>query len=309
VKYWQTLIRREFWEHRALWLAPLVVAGLLVVLTLLSGGVHISGDARVEIDGSEIDFVKALTEERAAKLFGVLIAGLYVPQLIVMFVVLGFYMLDALYSERKDRSILFWKSLPVSDAHTVLTKALVALVVVPLGVWLLSVVTSLAIVGSLSLKLGGGPLANLVQWNTPIWFGAQGAMFTGTLIAALWYAPIAAALLLISAWARRNVFLWAVLPPIGLMLLEETAFNTSHVARFIEYRFGGFFDAMGMGVNRAEPATGPGATDQQFAHIAEVYNRLDVTPLLANIDLWLGVAAAAAMLWLAMQIRRRRDDT
>lgn len=309
MKYWQTLIRREFWEHRALWLAPLVVAGLLVILTLLSGGVHISGDARVQIDGSEIDFVKALNEERAAKLFGVLIAGLYVPQLIVMFVVLGFYMLDALYSERKDRSILFWKSLPVSDAHTVLTKALVALLIVPLGVWLLSVLTSLAIVGSLSLKLGGGPLANLVQWNTPIWFGVQGAMFTGTLIAALWYAPIAAALLLISAWARRNVFLWAVLPPVGLMLLEETAFDTSHVARFIEYRFGGFFDAMGMGMSRAEPAAGPGVADQQFAQIAEVYNRLDVTPLLANVDLWLGVAAAVGMLWAAMQIRRRRDDT
>jgi ABC-2 type transport system permease protein len=309
VKYWQTLIRREFWEHRALWVAPLVVAGLLVVLTLLSGGVHISADARVNIDGEQIDFIKALTPERAGKLFGVLIAGLYVPQLIVMLIVLAFYMLDALYSERKDRSILFWKSLPVSDAHTVLTKALVALLVVPLGVWALSVLTSLATVGALSLKLAGGPFATLVQWNTPIWFGVQGAMFTGTLIAALWYAPIAAALLLISAWARRNVFLWAVLPPVGLMLLEETAFDTNHVARFIEYRFGGFFDAMGMGVSRSESGVVAGVTDRQFAQIAEVYNRLDVTPLLANIDLWLGVAAAAAMLWLAMQIRRRRDDT
>ncbi len=218
-------------------------------------------------------------------------------------------MLDALYSERKDRSILFWKSLPVSDAHTVLTKALVALLVVPLGVWAISVVTSLATVGALSLKLAGGPFATLVQWNTPVWFGVQGAMFMGTLIAALWYAPIAAALLLISAWARRNVFLWAVLPPVGLMLLEETAFDTNHVARFIEYRFGGFFDAMGMGVSRTDSGVAAGVTDRQFAQIAEVYNRLDVTPLLANIDLWLGVAAAAAMLWLAMQIRRRRDDT
>jgi ABC-2 type transport system permease protein len=309
MKYWQTLIRREFWEHRALWLAPLVVAGLLIILTLLSGGVHISADSRVNIDGTEVDFVKALTPDRAAKLFGVLIAGLYVPQLIVMLVLLGFYMLDALYSERKDRSILFWKSLPVSDAHTVATKALVALVIVPLGVWAISVVTSLVIVGALSLKLAGGPFANLVQWNTSIWFGVQGAMFVGTLIAALWYAPIAAALLLISAWARRNVFLWAVLPPVGLLLLEETAFNTHHVARFIEYRFGGFFDALGMGVTRTETGVASGTTDREFTQITDVYNRLDVTPLLANIDLWLGVAAAVAMLWAAMQIRRRRDDT
>lgn len=309
MKYWQTLIRREFWEHRALWLAPLVVAALLIILTLLSGGVQISADARVEIDGGEIDFVKALTPDRAAKLFGVLVAGLYVPQLIVMLIVLGFYMLDALYSERKDRSILFWKSLPVSDAHTVATKALVALLVVPLGVWAISVLTSLAIVGALALKLAGGPLANLVQWNTPIWFGVQGAMFVGTLIAALWYAPIAAALLLLSAWARRNVFLWAVLPLVGVMLLEETAFNSNRVARFLEYRFGGFFDALGMGVSRGVDGVAVGVTDRQFEQIAEVYSRLDVTPLLANIDLWLGVAAALVMLWAAMQIRRRSDDT
>jgi ABC-2 type transport system permease protein len=307
MKYWQTLIRREFWEHRALWVAPLVVALLLVLVTSLSGGVHISADARVEIDGEAIDFGKHLTQANSAKLFGVLIAGLYVPQLIVILVVLFFYLLDSLYGERRDRSILFWKSLPVSDAHTVLTKALVALVVVPLGVWALSVLTSLATVGLLTAKLSGTQLTALVRWDTPTWFGVQGAMLVGTLIAALWYAPIAAALLLISAWARRNVFLWAVLPPVGLMLLEETAFDTSYVARFLEYRFGGFFDAMGMGVRRNED--GVGVMADEMARISEVYGKLDVSPLLANIDLWLGVAAAAVMIWLAVQVRRRSDDS
>jgi hypothetical protein len=62
-----------------------------------------------------------------------------------------------------------------------------------------------------------------------VWFAVQGAMFVGTLVAALWYAPIAAALLLVSAWARRNVFLWAVLPPVALMLVEEIAFDTNRV--------------------------------------------------------------------------------
>jgi ABC-2 type transport system permease protein len=307
MKYWITLIRREFWEHRALWIAPLVVAGLLIVLTALSGGVHISADARVEIDGESVDFVKAITPERADKLFGVLVAGLYVPQLIVVLVGLFFYLLDALYSERKDRSILFWKSLPVSDAHTVATKALVALIVVPLGVWAIAAVTSLATIGVLTGKLAGTTFAPIVQWDTGIWVGVQGAMLAGTLVAALWYAPIAAALLLISAWARRNVFLWAVLPPVALMLLEETAFDTNRVAAFLAYRFGGFFDAMGIGVSTSERAVG--VTDREFARIGDVYSRLDTTPLLGNIDLWLGVAAAALMLWAAVQVRRRRDDT
>ena len=307
MKYWLTLIRREFWEHRALWVAPVVVAALLVFVTTLSGGLHISADSRIEIDGEAIDLAQKLTPDNASKLFGVLIAGLYVPQLIVVLVVLFFYLLDALYGERRDRSILFWKSLPVSDAHTVLTKASVALLVVPLGVWVLSVLTSLVTVGVLNAKLDGSAFAIAVQWNTPVWFGVQGAMFVGTLIAALWYAPIAAALLLISAWARRNVFLWAVLPPVGLMLLEETAFDTNYVARFLEYRFGAFFDAMGMGVQRNE--SGVGVMADELAKISDVYNKLDVTPLLANVDLWIGVAVAIAMVWLTVQVRRRSDDS
>ena len=307
MKYWITLIRREMWEHRALWVAPLVVAAVLIIVTALSGGVHISGDARVQIDGEAIDFINGITPERAVKLFGVLIAGLYVPQLIVMLIVLGFYLLDSLYSERKDRSILFWKSLPVSDAHTVAVKAMVALLVVPLGVWALSVLTSLVTVGALTAKLSGGPFAAIVQWNMPVWFAVQGAMFIGTLVAALWYAPIAAALLLVSAWARRSVFLWAVLPPVALMLLEEVAFDTNRVAGFLEYRFGGFFDAMGMGADGKQGVVRPG--ENPFDHIAAIYGKLDVTPLLGNIDLWLGVVAAAGMMWIAVLVRRRRDDT
>ncbi len=307
MKYWITLVRREFWEHRALWVAPLVVAALLIVLTAVSGGVHLAADARIEVDGQAIDFVKAITPERAEKLFGVLVAGLYVPQLIVVLVGLFFYLLDALYSERKDRSILFWKSLPVSDSHTVAAKALVALVVVPLGVWAVSAVTSLATIGVLTNKLAGTSFAPIVQWNTGIWLAVQAAMFAGTLVAALWYAPVAGALLLISAWARRNVFLWAVLPPVALMLLEKTAFDSNRVASFLEYRLGGFFDAMGMGVSPGERAVG--MTDREFARIGEVYSRLDTTPLLGNVDLWLGVAAAVLMLWAAVQVRRRRDDT
>ncbi|MEZ5459667.1 MAG: hypothetical protein R3E65_10310 [Steroidobacteraceae bacterium] len=162
MKYWQTLIRREFWEHRALWLAPLVVAGLLVVLTFLAGGVHISADARVEIDG-QIDFVKApdrgvrrqavrradrrpvrAAADRHADRAGLLHAR------------------RAALASARTRSILFWKSLLVSDAHTVATKALVALLVVPLGVWAISVLTSLAIMPVPWASNSGGPFATLV---------------------------------------------------------------------------------------------------------------------------------------------------
>ena len=103
-----TLLRREFWEHRALWAAPAAVALLIVLLTVLSGGLT-GSPVEIRIDGKEADFIARMSGPEQQKFFGVVVAGLMVPQLLVAMVVLFTYLLDSLYSERKDRSILFWK--------------------------------------------------------------------------------------------------------------------------------------------------------------------------------------------------------
>jgi ABC-2 type transport system permease protein len=300
-----TLIRREFWEHRGLLWAPVAVAGLLVLFTLLAGGVP-RGPIHVQVGGASLnDFVAAMTGERQRMFFGIVVAGLLVPQLVVAMLVTFFYLLDSLYSERKDRSILFWKSLPVSDAATVASKACVALVVVPALVFGLAMLVSLVVFGVLAAKYSGTPLATLVQWHTGDWLALQGVLLLNLLVAALWYAPIVAALLMISAAARRATVLWAVVPPIGLTLLEETIFNTNQVWAFLRYRFTGFFDAMGMGFGRAIG----GPTDEQVRRVEVLYQKINAAPLLLNVDLWLGVAVALALLAAAVRLRRWRDDT
>ncbi|MCP5327306.1 MAG: hypothetical protein H7A18_01645 [Sinobacteraceae bacterium] len=298
-----TLIRRELWEHRGLLWAPVVVAVLLVALTLVFGGLP-RGSVQIQFDGGANDFITELSGERQRMYFGIVVAGLMVPQLMVAMVVTFFYLLDSLYSERKDRSILFWKSLPVSDAATVGSKAAVSLVVVPLIVYGLSLLVSLVVFAVLAVKYSGTMFAPLLEWHTLDWLAMQGVLLLNILIAALWYSPIAAALLMISAAARRTPVLWAVVPPLALILVERSVFGTEHVLRLLGYRFSGFFDAMGMGFSG-----GQSSTDPSRWRIETLHDQINVAPLLLNIDLWLGVVVALVLLAIAVRLRRWRDDT
>jgi ABC-2 type transport system permease protein len=300
-----TLVRREIWEHRALVYAPLVVAALLVLsLASLTNGM-VDGVTTVRIDGKDIDFVGAMTGENQRKFFSIAVSSMLIPQLLVALVVVFFYLLDSLYSERKDRSILFWKSLPVSDTLTVGSKAFVALIVVPFVVYLTAMVAGLVILGITKLKVAGTPFEAMFEWHTVDWLLVQGSLFLNILIAALWYLPIAAALLLISVAARRAVILWAILPPFILFIVERSTLGTQRVFDFLAYRLTGFFSAVGTEFGRSASR----ATSDRVARISMIYERIDALPLLANVDLWLGVAAGIAMLVLAARLRRWRDDT
>jgi ABC-2 type transport system permease protein len=298
-----TLVRREFWEHRGLFWAPLITAGLLVLATFLGGSR--GGAVRIAVDGKTQDFIAAMSGPAQEKFFGVFLGALIVPQLVVALVVVFFYLLDALYSERRDRSILFWKSMPVSDTETVASKALVALLLVPLWVWLLSLAVGVLGFGALALKVSGTPFASLATWHMGSWLAVQGTLLLNTLVAALWYAPVAAALLVLSAFARRAVFMWAVLPPLVLIFLEKVAFNTGHVAAFIGRRLSGFFEARGEWV---EPAASASA-ERKVAAYTELYDRISALPLLSNPELWAGVVVAVALFYVAVRLRRWRDDT
>jgi ABC-2 type transport system permease protein len=286
-----TLVRREFWEHRALWIAPLIAALLLVVCATI-------GTFHMDLDDS-----RHLTEpqDRVA-LFTVMqwvVAGvLYV----VAVVVLSFYLLDCLYAERKDRSILFWKSMPVSDGMTVWSKCLVAFVVVPLGVYLLAIVAGFLFSGILAARLALAGAAPILGWDTLEWLRSELAMLLIVILGILWYAPIGACLLLLSAWARRIPFLWAMLPPVVAPLLELIAFGTHHIWNFELQRTAGIWWTLGIA----------------HAHIFSHHGVRPLGTLLAEADfgaafsdsgLWLGVVFTAAAVFAATRIRRYRDDT
>ncbi|MGQ0835736.1 MAG: hypothetical protein ACT4O5_12620 [Gammaproteobacteria bacterium] len=294
-----TLMRRELWEHRALWVAPLVVV-VLLLLSVMSG--------RGTVDLPDEVFDGALTRDQKLALFALTQWALTIPQYVVMVIVLFFYLIDCLYAERKDRSILFWKSLPVSDGATVISKLLVALVLVPLGVYVLALVTDVLFAGVLSFRLRDSVMGQaLLTWDTGVWLQVQGLMFVGLIVAMLWYAPIAAYLLLVSAWARRNVFLWAVLPPVLLLMAEEIAFNTDYVKNFLGYRLGGVWGELGVGhgLDQLETVL---KTDGSSS-VQNLFETIDATSVFGSASLWLGVAAAVALVWGAVRFRRYRDDT
>lgn len=149
------LLRREFWEHKgSMFWAPLIVGAVLVVLlgcTITWGIVSHGIPAHVTINGHTLDHARLdqiLPEETklmVAKIATGMYLGAAAPLFAILTGVVFFYCLGALYDERRDRSILFWKSLPVSDPMTVLSKALTAMVVAPAITLALAVITSLAL--------------------------------------------------------------------------------------------------------------------------------------------------------------------
>jgi ABC-2 type transport system permease protein len=210
--------------------------------------------------------------------------------------------MDCLYLERKDRSILFWKSLPVSDVTTVLSKLLVGLVIVPLGVYLTAMLASVLFQSIWAIRVAYGSLPNIVvAWDTVAWLKVQGLMLYGLIICALWFAPLAASLLLVSAWARKNVFLWTILPPVIAIFIEKAAFDTRYSLHLLEYRTWGVWNALGIN-------PGPGERGQVYS-LADLFDNVSMAKAILNIDLWLGLAVAAALVFAAVRIRRYRDDT
>jgi ABC-2 type transport system permease protein len=150
-----------------------------------------------------------------------------------------FYSLDALHGERRDRSILFWKSLPVSDLTTVLAKASIPLVVLPALVFAITVALQLVMrVLSVAVTAVHGAGAT-VESGLPL-FEMQLVLLYGLAVITLWLAPIYCWMLLVSGWARRAAFLWAVLPPLALTAVERMIFGTWYFGSLMQDRLVGF---------------------------------------------------------------------
>jgi ABC-2 type transport system permease protein len=285
------LVRREFWEHRALWLAPLVMTGLFALCVAI-GRIHLGVEESATVQG-EAQRVAVLTIIQV-----VLAVLLY---LVAMFVV-SFYLLDCLYSERKDRSILFWKSLPVSDGLTVSAKLLVALVVVPLGVFVLALLAHLLCTAILGLRVLSGSVPVVFTWSTYEWLRTAWVMLLVTVLAALWYAPLAGYLLVVSAWVRRAPVLLATLPVVIGPILEWLAFGTRHIMDFINYRLNGIWWLLGVHNTRI-------VTKHGLYSVGTALEVLNFRAVLTSVDLWLGLMVTGALLYAAIRIRRFRDDT
>ncbi|HEX8271059.1 MAG TPA: hypothetical protein VF615_00325 [Longimicrobiaceae bacterium] len=279
--YWS--VRRELWENRSLYLAPLGVAAFMVA-GLVIHGVTMPGHLPGML-GSDPAM------PRSARVTYAFVSML---MLATSFAVGAFYSLEALGGERRDRSILFWKSLPVSDAATVLAKAVVPLAVLPL-----LTLAVLVAMQAVMLLLSAAALAAQGQAVAPLWREVQPprmwpALAYATAAMALWHAPVHAFLLLVSGWARRTAALWAVLPLLALGALEKLTLDTARVAAWVAYRLLGWYPE-----GFAAPARGGFPFDPLAAATP--------TRFLASPGLWMGLAFAAACLAAAVRLRRSRE--
>lgn len=315
------LLRREFWEHKGgfLW-APVVMGAIMTVLTVLgsiTGSVMVGNrlaDGRFEMDGLEIDGKTGI--EAATRAFGMagdasLFSGVVMTSIVLAFVVF-FYALGCLYDDRKDRSVLFWKSMPVSDAQMVLSKAAWALLLAP------------------ALAIMVGLVLGIVLWlNTAIFAVANGipgasGVFTqshpfkmllhavaNVPVYAFWALPTVGWLMLCSAWARTKPFLWAVLIPIlgavliswldslpGISVPHDKVWYTLVVRGLLSALPGTWY--WNKAVERGE-IDGPN----------DLASRIDMSAswqAFATAELWIGAAIGAAMIFAAIRLRRWRDE-
>ncbi|TDJ35503.1 MAG: hypothetical protein E2O53_06160, partial [Gammaproteobacteria bacterium] len=159
------LLQRELWEHRSIYIVPIVVA-VVMTLAALTGQVSINGMEHVDI--GIVGASNMPDNARAAVLSGIMI-GLSTTFVFSMWILTIFYALDSLYAERKDRSILFWRSMPSTDLETVLSKLLTAMLVIPLVTFAMILVTHLAVLlfASVWVAARGGSGLTLIWGSVP----------------------------------------------------------------------------------------------------------------------------------------------
>jgi ABC-2 type transport system permease protein len=284
--YWS--VRRELWENRSIYIAPLAAAGVAMLGFFISlVWLPRSMRAPAAMDQGDHFIMLVMPYGHTAWLL-----------MLTAFLVGVFYSLDALHGERRDRSILFWKSLPVSDVTTVLSKVSIPLVVLPLLVFAITVVTQLIMVllSTAVLLMSGVNPATL--WRQLPLFQMELVLLYSVTVLVLGQAPLFALLLLISGWARRTAFLWAVLPPLAICAIEKIAFNTMHFAGLLGYLLTG---GSGNAFSFRTPSGAP--VDPHFIPLAQI------TPgrFLSSPGLWIGLAFAAIFLTAAVRLRRYRE--
>jgi len=278
--YWS--IRRELWESRSIYIAPLAAA-VVFLLGFLISMVRLPQKMRAlsALDPAHQREAIAMPYDMAAGLL-----------MLTAMIVGMFYCLGALQGERRDRSILFWKSLPVSDLTAVLSKASIPFVVLPLLTFAITVATQWIMLLLSTAVLWANGLNAATLWMRLSFFQMSlYLLYHLVTVHALWQAPIYGWLLLVSAWARRAAFLWAVLPLLAIGAVERLVFNTRHFTAMLENRFSG---------GGAEALTMPGTFPMNpMTHL---------TPgtYLSSSGLWIGLLFTALCLAAAVRLRRYR---
>ena len=311
-KTMEWLVKREYWEYKGMFFWAPVRLGLLMII-LLVGIMIYSG-------GRDMNFhfhdAPQLLEHKAEVVTA--IANNYIAASIPLFMMLGtlifFYCLGAMFEERRDRSILFWKSLPVSDTATVMSKVTLALVVAPLISIAVGIVTSFVMLMIVSIVMAfqgmnflGALFSNGDLYLTPLRLIGMWPVYV------LWAIPTVGWLLMVSAWARSKAFLWAVGMPVLALIIVKMAdyvfklnINMNWVSQNIFLRIlGGLFPGIWLTSQDATRIVNMGQF-QRYSDMGVTFNNAWMS--LMDAGMWGGVVAGALMIFAAIKLRRWRDE-
>ncbi|MGB3393092.1 MAG: hypothetical protein WA956_04150 [Stenotrophomonas sp.] len=327
------LLKREYWENRGGFLrAPLVAGGISLLLTVMAiiaavwagnraarnGDLHIDG---IRVNGLDLGVLtQRMSPEDITRLsegmnFTLLLSSAW-PFIVLAFVVF-FYCLGALYDDRRDRSVLFWKSLPLSDTQMVLSKLVSAVVVAPVLATLAAIVTMfgfIAIISIVVLAHGGNPVTLIWAPSSP--FTIVAGMLCWVPVYALWALPTVGWLLLCSAWARSKPFLWAVMLPVfagvivswfGLMKLFalDTGWFWAHVVGRLLL---GTFPGVELAYQAKASSITTGTQGQSLQSVLHGFTPADQLATLTSPQLWIGAVVGVVFIAAAIWLRQRRDE-
>ena len=298
------LIRREIWEHRTIYVTPIAIA-VVVSLVSLAGMVTMSAfDKEVNMALFGASNIAGDAERRAA--LTVYFLGTSWVFLFALAILTTFYALDSLYAERKDKSILFWRSLPITDAETVVSKLLTAVIVLPLVTVATIIATHIVnlVITSIWVMFKGGSAAHLIWGSVPLLDNWAAALIV-TLAGAIWMSPFIGWFLFVSAFTKRSPLLMAFMPLIIIPIIEWIFFRSKLFASavfgrgeliplFREMDVEHFFDEERMQVNEAMVSL--------LAHI-------DLGKFLVSPSVWAGIVVCALFATAAIYVRRYRDES
>ena len=304
IKHQYALVRREIWEHRSLYITPAVV-GLVLILAVLTAFVFASSYQEIVDMGIVGAQNIAGDAERRAAMFALLM-GNTAPFLVATAILTIFYCLDSLYAERKNKSILFWRSLPITDSETVASKFLTAAIAIPVIAWGVIVVTHIVVLllAGIYVGLQGGSSGFLIWKSAPVidvWFG----LLLFMLLLPIWFSPFIGWFLFVSAWTKRSPLLMAFLPLLVVPTLEYWIFRSHLVFDAIQSRFEQLPMFSGIDPERF-------FEEHDFiadADLVSLISYIDIGKFLTSPAMWAGVVVCALFLTAAIYVRRYRDES
>lgn len=298
------LLKREIWEHRSIYVTPLAIASIVTlgVLAMLMFASGFAAELDVAIFGAQNIAGDA---ERKAALTGFFLGTSWVF-IIALMILTIFYCLDSLYAERKDKSILFWRSLPVTDAETVVSKLITAIIVIPSVTVLGIIATHLVnlIVTSIWVAMKGAD-AGVLIWGSVALFDNWLAALIVVLASGIWMSPFIGWFLLVSAYTKRSPLLMAFMPLILIGLLEGIILRSHVFAENVLGRGDGMPIFRTLDIDRF--------FDEEEWRVAEgatsLLQHIDVVKFITSPSMWAGLLVCGLLCTGAIYVRRYRDES